>query len=944
MAEGRAVVDFSVLGPLRVVAGNEPVYLRAGKPRLLLAILLAHAGRAVSADRLVAGVWGAQPPRSARRNLQQYVHQLRGVLTSSRIQHCDGGYAFVAAPGDTLDAAAFEGLAARAQTALDRGATAVANRLLRAALELWRGQPFADCADCVSVAEEAARLSRLHFTVLEQWAETQLALGRHRELADTWHQVVHQYPHREPMRACLMLALYRSGRPTEALEVYQQAYRQLVDDLGVEPGLELQQLHQRILTNDPTLAAPSAPAARNTLPPTPPVLCGREAELAAIQRTLTTGSCPTRAAVAALHGPGGVGKSALAVAVGHACHEWFPDAQLYVDLQGATPGLAPLSVGDVLARILRALGVAPERLPAAEDEAAAMMRAELAGKRVLILADNAASVAQVHLLIPAEPLCAVIVTSRAFLASLDADHLAVAPLSSGAAEAMLGQLVGADRTLAQPDEVASVVRSCSHLPLAIRIAAGRLLARPEWTVAELARRLADRNTALRELTSDDDRLRASFTLTWRELNDGDETDALAARIFLLFGAVLVPDLEITLIAALLGANAAATQAGLDRLVELHLLEPGGRYRPHDVLRLFAAELTAAHPAQTHQHLTRTLRWYDAGSRQASALAGRPAEYRAVPADPTAADPALCDNQRAGQWLDAERSNLVAAVRQGLNETSPLPDLSADVVIGLNPSLLMRCHGQEFELLCQAVLDAGPNRVNDRSVARIATILGRLYRMQARHDEALHCLHQALAIQRDIGDQHGEGTTVEGMALVHVSRGDPHTAIPIFDEALRLHRAVGDLVGEGAALSNAAEAHHRAGSSEVALQLLERSLHIRHRCNDLFGEAITHENMAEVLLHQRRPEDARRHADQALASARRCDARDGQRRTLTLRARIWLAIGNHAQALADCQTALELAAVARPINPADLHELAEAFRAAGDNSAADHIDTQLANLH
>jgi tetratricopeptide (TPR) repeat protein len=340
---------------------------------------------------------------------------------------------------------------------------------------------------------------------------------------------------------------------------------------------------------------------------------------------------------------------------------------------------------------------------------------------------------------------------------------------------------------------------------------------------------------------------------------------------------------------------------------------------------------------------RALRWYDAGARLTARLAGRPASYRAVLPDPATAQPVLSTGHQAGLWLDAERTNLIAAVRLGLDGPSLLPDLSADIVIGLYPSLLMRCHGQEFELVSMAVLSAGPGQVSEPSLALVGTNLGQLYRIQGRLDEALDRLNRALANHRDIGDDHGVGRTLEIIAQVHVSRGDPRSAIPIFEQALQLRRAVGDLVGEGATLSNLAEAHHRIGRGDVALRLLERSLSIRRQGNDPVGESITNENIAEVYLGQGQPARARRHADEAIECARRCDARDVERRALTLRARICLAIGDRVGARADCETALAAVAVSRPTNVADLHELASAFRAAADNAAADLIGAQLANM-
>jgi tetratricopeptide (TPR) repeat protein len=544
------------------------------------------------------------------------------------------------------------------------------------------------------------------------------------------------------------------------------------------------------------------------------------------------------------------------------------------------------------------------------------------------------------MLIPAESRCAVIVTSRMPLTSLDAEHVAVPPVPPAAAVQVIRELVGAERTDQDAPAVADLARSCSYLPLALRIAAGRLIDRPDWTVADLARRIGDRTATPREFTVGDDRLRASFAVTWRELATGDER---AAELFLLFGVVSLVDLGPDLAGAVLDVDPERARAILDRLVDLHLLEPAaGRYRPHDLLRLFATEIAAAQGLRPTPRLTAILRWFDAGARQASALAGRPVGYRATSPDPRSPQPTVTDNQAAGRWLDDERANFVATVGQALETGDDLADLAADLAIALYPSLLMRCHGPEFELICRAVLETPPGRVNRRSAVRVATGLGMLYRMQGRHDEALHHLDQALAVARYVGDQVAQGKALEVVAQVHVSRGQPTAAIPIFEESLRLRRASGDLVGEGTVLSNAAEAYLRTGRADVALDMLNRSLEIRRHCGDLVGEAITQENIAEVHLAEGRAEDAHRHAQAAIASARGCDARDVERRALTLSARIELRLGRHAAALATCQAALAMASTASPTNSSDLRELAVAFRAAGDPASADLIEAGLSS--
>ncbi len=920
----------------------------SGLQSKLVAGLAIHAGRKMATARLAFTLWGDAPPRSSVNRIQALVSDIRRRLTSAGviaevIETAGPGYRLLT-DRLILDSLQFAERVGAAADLVRRGAPQEAATVYQQALDLWRGPAFDGVQElhdpdlpAVIAGLEAARAR-----AFEEYIQVRLDLGEAETLIPELAAAIEQQPLRESLRGRLMLALARSDRTAEALDVFHQASRRLTNDLGIEPGPQLQRLYRAVLAGDPALLAVGSAHAPRMLPPPPAPLCGRQTELKVIQHALTAERTGHHASVVALHGPGGVGKSALAVGAAHACRDLFPDGQIYTDLQGSTPGLAPLTRGEVLARALRALGVPAGRVPLTDDEAAAVLRSRLVGKRVLILADNAASADQVQSVISAEPQCAVVVTSRSALPSLDATHLSVAPLEPSAAEAMVRELIGNSQTSAHATDVAAVARACSYLPLAIRIATGRMIVRPDWTIAELAARLTDRQTALHELTSADDRLRDSFAVAWQALARGDEIDALAIRVFLLFGGVFVHDLDLDAIAAFLDVPLAEARAGVDRLVELHLVEAaGGRYRPHDVLRLFAAETAAGAANDARQHLTRALRWYEGGARQASELTGRPVWHGSAHRDPTARHPVFTDNQQAGRWLDAERANLLAVVQQGTTVADLLPALSADLAASLYPCFIMRNHNREYEAICLAVLDIAGDRITDTSAGRICVDLGMLYRMQDRHDEALQRLNQALAHYGD--DLNGQSRALSVIAHVHVGRGDPQAALPVFDEAIRLRRATGDPIGEATTLSNAAEAYHLLGRSDTALELLHRSLLLRRETADLVGEAITNENLAEVYLALARPAEAKPHADAAVECARRCDAREVERRALTLRARIWLAAGNPTAARSDCQDGLALAAAAKPTNLGDLRELAKAFRDAGDEAAAAKIDGELAAL-
>jgi DNA-binding SARP family transcriptional activator len=249
-------VEILVLGSLLVTRDGFPVYIPTGyKPRLVLAVLAARAGRTVSTDALIAAVWGDRPPVSARRNLQQYVHQLRAVLGADLLVRHGQGYSL--AIGDRLDAVRFHRLTHDGDAALTNGDAALASKTLRAGLDLWRGPAFAEFLDCPAVADRAADLEQLRADAAEQWAQAELALGRHAALATGLAELAREHPYREGLRAQLMLALYRSGRQVEALETFRQTQSLFRDQLGLEPGHELRRLHEHILRGNPQLGQPA---------------------------------------------------------------------------------------------------------------------------------------------------------------------------------------------------------------------------------------------------------------------------------------------------------------------------------------------------------------------------------------------------------------------------------------------------------------------------------------------------------------------------------------------------------------------------------------------------------------------------------------------------------------------------------------------------------------
>jgi ribosomal peptide maturation radical SAM protein 1 len=562
-------MKFGLLGTVAVWREGEEVTLGSAQRRCVLSMLLLAPGQIVPTQRLRAALWGDNPPPDSARNLVQgCVSQLRRVLAddpSARLLHRPPGYQ-LDVPPDRVDLHRFRAVVAAANaTAHDREKA----ELLGQALGHWRGEPLADVEDSAVVVAVRSALSEERLTVEEDLVETRLRLGQHREVIRDLTTLVAAHPLRECLRAQQMLALFRSGRHAEALGVFADTRGVLVDELGIEPGPELQRLHRRVLAGDRSLLASAAEAPRGFRPPrqlpaAPGRLAGREAELAVLHEALDTAGWP---AVVTIGGVAGVGKTALAVHFGHQCADRFPDGQLFLDLRGQ--GEQPLTPAEALPGLLRALG--RDQIPTDAQELAAAYRTELAGRRVLLVLDDAKDTDQVVPLLPGSAGCLVLVTGRVGLSTVD-----------GTARLRLGELDAAagletlrhwsDRVDAEPLDAMEAVELCAGLPLALRVVGSRLASRPDCPISALVTRLRDPDLRLKELGP----VRTALADSLRVLETSpDPVDRAAAEAF-----------------PLLGNDEPAPYPALERLVDHHLLEPGppGSYRIHPLVRLHAQEL------------------------------------------------------------------------------------------------------------------------------------------------------------------------------------------------------------------------------------------------------------------------------------------------------------------------------------------------------------------
>lgn len=577
----------AVLGPVRVWQEGEPLPAGSPQQRALLAVLLLAEGRTVTASELIDALWGDVPPSQAMAAVRTYASRLRKAMGSGTLISESGGYA-VRLPAQAVDVAVAKDFAWRAEKARDHGDLPRARILLRHALGLWEGEVLARIPGPYAETQRA-RLEEWRLQMLESCVDLDLACGLHTEAVSELTALTGAHPLRERLRELLMLALYRCGRQAEALAVYADTRRLLSDELGVEPRRALADLQRRILQADPGLTPESRPAAVRMspalirpaqLPPAVSDFTGRSAVLKELVNVLAAAAAGTSLPVAAISGTGGVGKTTLAVQAGKAVEQYFPDGQLYIDLRQIQSSAA-------LATLLNALGVAEHSVPAGLAERSGLYRSALHGRRVLVVLDHAQNAAQVRWLLPAAQGCAVLVTSHRRMIDLTGAHLVeLDVMSPDEALRFFLQIVGQRRAVGEHGAARYVVAACGFLPLAIRAAACRLLARRTWTVADLRDKIADEDSRLDELQAGDLAVKPVIEHSYRQL---DTEQARAFRRLSSSAHAFVPLPEA---ARLLDRGEARTEQLLESLVDVGLLAPiGGRnYQVHLLAGLYARGL------------------------------------------------------------------------------------------------------------------------------------------------------------------------------------------------------------------------------------------------------------------------------------------------------------------------------------------------------------------
>lgn len=906
----------------------------------MLAMLLLEAGHVIPVERLIDAVWGDDPPATSRGQIQICISNLRRRILAAGgedlIETRRPGYLLRVIPG-TLDLHRFEEEVLKGRAALAAGDPAGSARVLREALDLWRGPALAD-VDSALVQQGVGRLNERRLAVLGESLNSGLIAGEQHRLIGELTSLVAEYPLHEHFRALLMIALYTAGRQAEALDAYRKVRKVLQDELGIEPGNELRGLHKAMLggtfflpgtsaeettsaythdhgagqdaadqgrgdpgsgpgsasgsgsaepepawlpaprgaLDDPDAAAPAVPEPGRTqlpgqarpsagaqtqtqtqpqpgpqapaeepkrrapslLPADIPDFTSRTETVDTIVRQVggdDRNPADQAVRVCVIVGQGGAGKTTLAVHVAHLLAPDFPDGRLFAHLR---VGDRPANPSDILERFLRALGVVGPNLPKTLEERAELFRDLVSGRRVLIVLDDAMTERQVTWLLPGTADCSVIVTSRQRLTGLPtAGRVEIGALSESGAAQLLARFVGEARVVSEADSVAELSQLCGRLPLALRICAARLAARPHWSVADLVDRLLDESRRLDELNHGEMQVRASISLTYDSLPDD------ARLLFRRLALLDVPNFAAWVGSPLLQVDVFRAQEALEVLAEAYLIDatpgPGGhvRYRFHDIMRPFAQERLAEESSE--ERLGALERWLGAmlsltGEAHRREYAGGFLERRSSASRwrlPDRLVERLLSDPLA--WYEQERTSIVAAVRQasaaGLVEHCW--DLALSSVTLFEAYSYFGNWRETHEIALKAACRAGDRH----GEAAMRYSLGSLHMFEQSTGPAMRQFERAHALYLDLDDEHGAALVLRNMAYLDRLTGDIASAQERWEEALGVFQVTGDRIAEAHVLHNMAQVHVDCGDPATALRLLERAETI---CDEVGNRRVT----------------------------------------------------------------------------------------------------------
>ena len=901
-----------LLGPVRWETADGPLELGTVKQRTVLAALAVDAGRMVSWSELADRVWDQAPAGGARQVLYTYANRIRRLLEAANaattgpqalLVRRSGGYLLQLDP-DEVDVHRFRRLAGGAANRQHDEAERA--RLLGAALELWQGSPLADLpGDWAARLRERWEPQRVDVAL--SWADTQLRLGNPAGLLGPVRDLAAEYPLAEPLTTVLIRALAATGRQAEALHCYATFRSRLIEELGTEPGPRLRELHQALLrghvpqpATDPQPAVPGSHRTDRPVQPVPAQLphdiagfTGRRAELASLDGLLGAPDrrlpsppkeTPTVAMICAASGTAGVGKTALVVRWAHRVAARFPDGQLYVNLRGFDPGGQVMAPAAAVRGFLDALGVPAERIPADLGAQAALYRSLLAGRRMLVVLDNARDAEQARPLLPGTASAFTLVTSRNQLVPLvatDGAHALTLDLLTGEeARELLARRIDAGRIAAEPQAVEQIITACARLPLALALVAARAATHPTFGLAALATELSAAGGRAGQLDAGDvlAQVRAVFSWSYTTLTPA------AARLFRLLGLHPGPEFSAAAAASLTAAPLADTRGSLAELSRAGLLveHAPGRYGFHDLLRAYAADLASAVDPDVERRAAtiRLLDHYTHTAHTAARLLYPARDPMPLPLPPPApgATPEQPTSQRAAlTWLATEHPVLLATQRfaAGVGFDTHAWQLAR----ALDTFLDRQGHWHDLASAWQTAL-AAADRLGDRTgtahahrlLAHASTQLRgydqahthlsyalhlhtkagdlgrqahthldlcRLWERQDRSDRALDHAQQALTLYRATGHHsYGQADALNAVGWCFARLGDHTQALTHCQQALTLLQQAGYRDGEAATWDSLGYAHHHLGHHTQAVDCYQHALTLSRDLGDRYHAAGT----------------------------------------------------------------------------------------------------------
>ncbi|TDV44305.1 AfsR/SARP family transcriptional regulator [Actinophytocola oryzae] len=818
-------LEVRVLGVVEATGPAGTIALTSTR-RVILGVLAVRAGQVVPYTELVDVLWGESPPRTAFKTLHSHVARIRQAFTSAGVGPVittrDPGYVLDLAP-ERVDAHRFELLVHAARADLARGDTRAAVETLRTADGLWRGEPFSGIDLGEWGHHELDRLRELRLSATEDRWDAEIATGGAPAAALELPRLVAAEPLRERLTGLLMLALHRCGRHAEALNAYERLRHRLADELGADPGPELSELHTAILRRDAALAAPPVPPAPSQVPAQLPAraghFTGRTGELSDLDDALGGDDPP----IVVISGPAGMGKTSLAVQWAARIADRFPDGHLFLDLRGHDPDHA-VTAEQALAHLLRGLDVPEDRIPAGVSARSALYRTLLHTRRCVVLADDAGAVDHVLPLVPGSDTSVLVVTSRRSLAGLVARHavrhIVLDALDDASSVALLEKVLGRTRVAREPEATARLAKVCAGMPLALRIAAARLVGVPTRSVAELVAELSGARLEGLALEGDLRTVTAVLASAYRPLSPG------AARLLRLLATVPTPTQSGHLGAAIADVPVATAHVVLGELSGAHLVIGAGedRYRLHDLIREFARDRAAAEEPEPDVVAALLLDWYLLVADEANRLVNPDRDaVKPVFRFPLPPLPFAAGRHEATAFLESERDGFLPVVQYAREQG--MPTAAWHLVYLLASFYEVSGHWTERVELCRAGLAAARDAGDRAGEAEMLRALGVAFYMTRRLTEAVETNLTALDVVRDLGDLAGEGHVLNNLANAYADLRRFDEAEPAFRVAAKRATAAGNRLGVGLAQRNLGYALVRMGRARESLAPLAAALAI-----------------------------------------------------------------------------------------------------------------------